>query len=189
MSTPTIDPFDTPMDGNSFTEMALGEEGRVVQCRTPQHPTPTPGPLGAAIDATRSKLFEEERRRAKALEVELRTLRAEHENLRIDRDQLQVLLDGYGENEPPIVKGALDAQADAEKAKWAAQRRAEQAERELVNVRQALAHATEKVVALAAELAVKDKALGALQQKVEQFEKIAGDLRTVSGARSSEHGE
>lgn len=101
-----------------------------------------PSPIADPAETVRDRLHEDVRARCKLLETELSALQAAHENLLVDRNELQQVLDGYGEHEPPVVRGALDAQQQAEARRWAEQERASSLERELVNARQLQAHAT-----------------------------------------------
>lgn len=184
-----INPFDLPRElaDNAFTELVLGEDGRVAVSRTREDPpkasvtsiAPTTilgpaGPLSNAIDSTKSRMFQDERRRTKALEEELKTLRAEHENLKIDHGKLRVAADEA--RDPSQLEAALDAHAESERRLKIVTERAERAEKDLVHVREALADAKAKI----SELTERVGTIAELTAKLERFEKLGEDLKKLS---------
>lgn len=100
-----VDPFDLPPDAATVSPSTAAERGRV---------------------SVQAKLVDDERRRAKVLEIKLASVKAELENVVADRDRLQATLDACDRNETALVKGALDAQGEAE-MKWFAERERAQA--------------------------------------------------------------
>jgi hypothetical protein len=69
-----------------------------------------------------------------ALEKEQDVLRNENQRLRSEHKKDAELLEGYFKNEPAVVSGALDAQADAEKRAFQARTRAEKTEAQFAEI-------------------------------------------------------
>lgn len=130
---PPIDPFDTPPEA-AFPSMHVDE-------------------IAAQATANvQSRLAEDVHARAKRLEIELATMRAELENVTRDRDDLQKIYDGYCQHEPPIVKGALDAQEEAEKKYGAASEQAQALSRDLAHLRGLHEHTTAQLLTASTNL-------------------------------------
>ncbi len=122
---------------------------------TPKHaafPTSRQDAASQAAAAIQERHAEAERRRTKGLEAELANVRAALENVTRDRDQLQALVDGYGEDEPPIVRGALDAQADAEVRMFAERDRAQSLARDMAHLRALHEHTVASLASVTSEL-------------------------------------
>jgi len=143
----TFDPFDTPLDA-AFPSSQREAYGAL------------------ATASVQERLADDERQRTKALEAQVATLKANLENVTRDRDELQLIFDGYCENEPPIVKGALDAQADAERQWFAEKERAQTLARDLAHLRGLHEHTIGNMAAAHAELARVTSVLGEISKLV-----------------------
>lgn len=129
-------------------------------------PTWTPVPVTMEAGACTGAFFYKEWPSFPGDASEIRSLRASVQRLMDQNRELEETLEGYAQDEPPIVKGALDAQADAEKRMFAARRQADDLaaqcaalRAELAGARSALAAAHQELMPKRLEVITKPPAL------------------------------